>query len=144
MSPWVFLYHERISDNSWRHQKMHREPRNIKQIQNQITKRNPRNTIMIKYYNELYYPKFIKVPLGWYTNWNNFYKSYLQSAKIQWYGRKNVPLGKPVMYHVTLSEKLRYVAFENQRRPFFDLRDSEATIALKIKLTAKIQILTEF
>jgi hypothetical protein len=31
------------------------------------------------------------------------------SAKFQWYGRRDVPLGKPVMYHVTLCEVLRYL-----------------------------------
>ncbi len=47
-----------------------------------------------------YYPKLMEVP-SWYLIW--YYKNKETSAKFQWYGRRDVRLGKPV----TLSEELR-------------------------------------
>ena len=67
-----------------------------------------------------YYTKFIKVP-PWtiirnsikynhdilYATLKKFHLGLY--AKVHWAPRRDVPLGKPVMFHVTLCEVLRYV-----------------------------------
>ena len=94
---------------------MQRELRNIKKIKNPIkvpciTKRNPRDHcdkvqwIINRNSLKSYWGK------GVYTSKLHI-NIMSHSAKLQWFARMDVPLGKPVMYNVTLSEELRYSPF---------------------------------
>ena len=94
---------KRISDNSRKHQKVYRELSNIKNSKSHGQLIETHGTILIKYHELLF-----ELKSDWIVYRSKLHLNIMShSGKFQWYGRRDVPLGKPVMYHVTLREELR-------------------------------------